>query len=456
MKLYNTLTKQIDSIEKMDGSMHIFVCGPTVYDYSHIGHAKTYIQFDALIRTLRYFDYDVTYLQNITDIDDKIIARAQETNKPWHDISQEFEAEYLEDMKQLKNTSVDTYARATDHIADIISQVQQLLKKNHAYVIDKDGIYFEIDTFEEYGKLSGRTDIKQHDSQSRIDQSDQKRGWNDFCLWKFSKPDEPTWDAPFGAGRPGWHIEDTAITEHFFGPQYDLHGGAVDLIFPHHEAEITQMEAASGVKPFVKHWVHTGFLMIDGEKMSKSLGNFYTIKDVLTKGYDIDALRLFMLQTHYRSEINFTFAQLDATQTRFRRWLSVLDLLWQPVERTVHNSDISAIQDSITSSLRNDFNTPQAIAEFEQLIKHIDTYGVTAKEKDAISATIQTISAPLGVSLATTDISSDVKKLLAERQSAREDKDFDTADAIRDQLASEHQISVKDKNDRQIWQRVRT
>ncbi len=454
MNLYNTLTKKIEPIKQTNESLDIFVCGPTVYDFSHIGHAKTYIQFDALIRTLRFFAYDVNYLQNITDIDDKIIARSKEQKKPWQDISREFEKAYLDDMKLLGNTSVDTYARATDHMEDIISQVQRLLKKNHAYVIDGDGIYFEISTFAEYGKLSGRTDIQQHDAESRIDQSDKKRGWNDFCLWKFSKADEPTWDAPFGAGRPGWHIEDTAITEHYLGPQYDLHGGAVDLIFPHHEAEITQMEAASGKKPFVKHWAHTGFLMIDSEKMSKSLGNFYTIRDVLAKGYGADVLRLFMLQTHYRSEINFTFDQLDATQNRLNRWLSTLDLLWQPRDSDTPTFDIQSIQDDIQNSLREDFNTPKAIAHFEKLIKHIDANGITSDSHEDTVEVVHTITATLGINLDTTDISNEAKKLLNKRQKARNNKDFALADTIREQLASTFQIAVNDSSDRQTWHRI--
>jgi len=242
MKLYNTLSKKIEEFKPLnDKGVNLFVCGPTVYDLSHIGHAKTYIQLDILARVLKALEYEVFYLQNITDIDDKIIARAKEKSISWDALARHFEGEYLKDMEALGNVSVAKYVRATDYMVDIIKQVQTLMDKGHAYKID-DGIYFEISTFPEYGKLSGRKEVQENDAESRIDQSGHKRGWNDFCLWKFSKPDEPVWDAPFGKGRPGWHIEDTAITEHFFGPQYDIHGGGVDLIFPHHEAEITQME----------------------------------------------------------------------------------------------------------------------------------------------------------------------------------------------------------------------
>ena len=280
MQFYNTLTRKKEVFAPIeDGRVNLFVCGPTVYDFPHIGNSKTYIQFDILAKSLRYLGYNVFYLQNITDIDDKILNRAKELGIPPKELAEKYEKIYQEDMRVLGIDSVNKYARATDFIPKIIKQIETLLEKGYAYKIP-DGIYFETAKFKNYGKLSGRMELKADDAISRIDEATGKRGWNDFCLWKVEKPGEPSWPSPFGSGRPGWHIEDTAITEANFGPQYDIHGGAVDLIFPHHECEIAQMESASGLEPLVRYWIHTGFLNVDSKKMSKSLGNFKTIRDI--------------------------------------------------------------------------------------------------------------------------------------------------------------------------------
>ena len=283
LKLYNTLTRKKEVFKPIKGKeVKIFVCGPTVYDFSHIGHAKTYTQFDLIVKYLRYLGYKVFYLQNLTDIDDKIIKRANEEKNDPLKLAKKFEEEYKKDMLSLGVDSVDKYARATDYIPEIISQVKRLINKGIAYKIS-DGYYFDLTKFSEYGKLAKRTALEAEDSVSRIDENKEKKNKGDFCLWKFYKPGEPFWESELGKGRPGWHIEDTAITEKEFGPQYDVHGGAVDLIFPHHEAEIAQMESISGKKPLVKYWLHTAFLNIDTKKMSKSKGNFITIRKALKK-----------------------------------------------------------------------------------------------------------------------------------------------------------------------------
>jgi cysteinyl-tRNA synthetase len=463
MKLYNTLTKKVETFTpREDNKVHMFVCGPTVYDLSHLGHAKTYVQMDILARTLKQTYDDVFYLQNITDIDDKIIARADEKNISWQDLRSSFEAEYLQDMSSLNNTSVTQYARATDYIDDIISQVTRLVDGGHAYTIPGDGVYFEISTFPDYGKLSGRTEIKKDDAQTRIDHSDNKRGWNDFCLWKFSKPGEPVWDAPFGTGRPGWHIEDTAISEHFFGPQYDVHGGAVDLIFPHHEAEITQMESISGKVPFVAHWVHTGFLTIDSEKMSKSVGNFYTIREVIEKGYDPLAIRMLMLQAHYRAAMNFTFDNLDAAKNRLANWRNVAalrhqthDTLRDDDEKSTDERSVSlyAASQALVEALRNDLDTPTALAIVDEAFTRLQGAQLDDIHQHSLVQLLQTIDDVLGLNLlgTTQDIDDDAKRIIIERVQVRSNQDWAASDRVRDELLKKG-IAVRDTPHGPIWQ----
>lgn len=453
MKLYNTLTRRVEDIQpRQDGKIQMFVCGPTVYDYSHLGHAKTYTQLDVLARTLRLEGYETFYLQNITDIDDKIISRAAESHISWETLRSQYEAAYYSDMECLGNTSVSQYARATDYLPDIIRQVQTLLDKGHAYQIG-DGIYFEIARFPEYGKLSGRQTVQKDDAQTRIDHSDEKRGWNDFCLWKFSKSGEPTWQAPFGAGRPGWHIEDTAISEHFFGPQYDIHGGAIDLIFPHHEAEITQMEAASGRKPFVRYWVHTGFLTVGSTKMSKSLKNFYTIREVLEKGYDPMAIRLLMLQSHYRSSMDFSWEALDAAQQRWKDLRAMAALQHQPL-RAAHDATTFSVEDvavELAASLTNDLNTPQALAYLSNVSKQLQTVLIDEAMVPRLQLMLKNIDAALGLHLADEpDISAEQKKLISIRETARIAQDWGKSDELRDQLAGEG-IYLRDTPYGAIW-----
>jgi cysteinyl-tRNA synthetase len=449
LQFHNTLTKQKQEFVPLQpGKVNMFVCGPTVYDFSHLGHAKTYVQFDLLTRVLKANGLDVFYLQNITDIDDKIIDRANEKKIAWEELRTTYQTEYLQDMTSLNNTSVTEYVRATDHIDDIIQQVQTLLDKNHAYIIENDGIYFEISSFPEYGKLSGRTEIKENDAQ------------NDFALWKFSKAGEPVWDAPFGAGRPGWHIEDTAISEHFFGPQYDLHGGAIDLIFPHHEAEITQMESASGKSPFVGYWLHAGFLTIDGRKMSKSLHNFYTIREVLEKGYDPMAVRLLMLQTHYRASINFTFENLDAAKNRLLNWRNTAALRHQ-IHDTLDDGDersvaLYATSQAIVEALSDDLDTPEAFRIIDEAFDKMNGTRTNNIHQHALVNLIETIDETLGLQLlkTTPDISDDLKRTILERERAREAKDYKKADQLRAQIEKEG-VTVRDTSSGPIWEYVK-
>ncbi len=436
--LTNTLSRKKERLEPINSKkINLFVCGPTVYDYSHLGHAKTYTQFDFLVRFLRFVGFDVFYLQNITDIDDKILARAKESNIGWKELSQKFEKLYMEDMQRLNNTSVTEYARATDYIEQIVKQVKILIEKGYAYTTD-DGIYFEISKFPDYGKLSGRTELKQGDSVSRIDENKQKKGWNDFCLWKFSKPDEPSWKTEIGEGRPGWHIEDTAIAETFFGPQYEIHGGAVDLIIPHHEAEIAQMEASSGKKPFVRYWLHTAFLMVDGRKMSKSLGNFYTIDDIVKKGYDPLALRYLFLGAHYRDTINFTWDSLQAAQNALERLRSQVNSLKGETSRTVLSEEkeekIEGFRNEFIGALSDDLGTPKALAVLWKMLKS----NIPSADKYDLAATFDEI---LGLKLSEItssklQIPNEIQELMQKREQLRKEGEFEEADKIRDRIIS--------------------
>ena len=454
MKLYNTLTGKTDEVKPLtDKRINMFVCGPTVYDFSHIGHAKTYIQMDVLARTLKAQGFKVFYLQNITDIDDKIIKKSQNENEDYKEISRTYEAEYYKDMAYLNNTSVDLYAKATDYIDDIKRQVQSLLDKNYAYIINGDGVYFEIDRFSSYGKLSKRTEAKEDDAQSRIDQSDKKRGWNDFCLWKFSKPGEPVWEAEFGKGRPGWHIEDTAITEHHFGPQYDIHGGAVDLIFPHHEAEITQMESISGKEPFVKYWVHSGFLNIDGSRMGKSKGNFVTIREILAKGYDPMVIRLLMLQSHYRSSIDFSWDSLDSAAALYKKISAWSDLRFQNFESRDLADGYGSLLKKFENRMQEDLKTPEALAVLNGMIRMVyeDSY---TPDSISIENAVKTIDNYFGLNLLSRkDITAEDKSKIKKRANVRKNKDWIASDTIRDELLSKG-IAIKDTEYGSVWSRV--
>ncbi|MCH8741937.1 cysteine--tRNA ligase [Patescibacteria group bacterium] len=385
LKLYNTLSRKKEVFRPKKGKkVNLFVCGITPYDFAHIGHARTYIVFDMIAKYLREKGFDVFYLQNITDIEDKIIQRAREKKITLKKLARQFEKEYLKDMKILKIDSITKYARATDYIKEIINQVKRLKAKGFAYKI-RGGIYYDISKLKDYGKLSNRTVSQAEDAVSRIDESKEKKNKGDFCLWKLAPyqtysgaGSKPAWPSPWGPGKPGWHIEDTAITEKHFGPQYDIHGGARDLMFPHHEAEIAQMEAISDKVPMVKYWLHAGFLIVKGRKMSKSLGNFITIQDFL-KNSSPRILRFFILKSHYRSPINYTEKKVLQTKQQLERIdefvgkIENFNLYKFPRSRKFEQPSnfkklILATQKGFDMAMENDFNTPSALASVFHLI----------------------------------------------------------------------------------------
>jgi cysteinyl-tRNA synthetase len=470
LKVFNTLTRKKEVFKPMKGKeVKMFVCGPTVYDFSHLGHAKTYIQFDVIVRYLRYKGYNVFYLQNITDLDDKIIERAQREGLTPEALARKFEEEFYKDMKALGISSVTKYARATDYIKEIISQVERLMKKGYAYEIE-DGIYFDLSKFKEYGKLSGRTTLEAEDSVSRIDESVNKRNKGDFCLWKKSKPNEPKWPSPWFEGRPGWHIEDTAITEAHFGPQYDIHGGARDLIFPHHEAEIAQMESISGKKPFVKYWLHTGFLTVEGRKMAKSLGNFVTIRDALKK-YDAETLRVFFVSSHYRSGIDYSEKSLEQAKINLEKLYNTLENLQEAKKRkelTKEEKDfklfIKECKKKFENFMDDDFNTPKALSCLYELSSK--TNALLDKQKGEINKrlaediikTFRELGYIFGI------LQKEVKKekklpkeaeeLIQKREEARKKGDYKTSDEIRKKLREEFGIILEDTPKGVKWKKI--
>jgi len=371
IKITNTLSGKKEIFKPLkDKQVNMFVCGPTVFDVAHLGHARTYIIFDVIVKYLRSRGYDVFYLQNITDVDDKIIKRAAEEKVSWQKIASKYEKLFYQSMRALKVTAVSQYARATDYIPEIISQVEKLLDKGYAYFLE-DGIYYDISKFKDYGKLAKRTRKQAEDGVSRIDDAIGKRNKGDFCLWKKSKPGEPRWNSPWFFGRPGWHIEDTAIAEKYFGPQYDIHGGGRDLIFPHHEAEIAQMEAISGKKPFVKYWLHTGFLTINKEKMSKSLKNFTSVDAFLKNTEDgARVLRLMIIKNHYRSPIEFNEKIVEQAKREIRSFDEFIERLKIVEDKKQKNHlKIEQFQKAFEQAMDDDFNTPKALGVIFTLIK---------------------------------------------------------------------------------------
>jgi cysteinyl-tRNA synthetase len=447
MRIYNTLNKKTEElIPRKPGRIQMFVCGPTVYDLIHIGNARTFVFFDAFSKYLRSKGLEVEYLQNITDIDDKIITKAQTEHKTAKEVAEQYEKEFMTDMSALGVTGVTRYARATDHIPQVIDQVKKLKDKGHAYKT-KDGWYFDVKTFDGYGKLSGRSAEMAEDGVSRIDEGVGKRNKADFCLWKFPLTDnEPAWDSEdFGRGRPGWHIEDTAITEHYFGPQYDIHGGGQDLIFPHHEAEIAQQESASGLEPLVLYWMHVAFLVNKG-KMSKSKGNFTTVRR-LTEQYSKETIRQYLFSADYRSPLEFSEKIIKSSQTAQDNLKKSLQRMAVYAKRGVFDVDapgsaekLTAIKDEIAAALEDNFNTASAIGLLNNLVsvanQIIDEKSFDIKAYDVFKNTVDLLNTTLGIipEITPVDVPSDIQDLVRQREERRIAIDWVGADVIRKQI----------------------
>ena len=439
IKIFNTLSEKKENLPSRR-PLRIFVCGPTVYDNPHIGHARTYIAFDAFAKYLKSRKINIFCLQNITDIDDKIIRRANEQKISALKLAKKFEKEYYR-FEKLAGIKVDKHAPATKYIPQILKQVKTLIKKGFAYKIEGDGYYFNIAKFSDYGKLSHRTALQAEDATSRIDENVQKKNKGDFCLWKFKKgADEPSWETDIGEGRPGWHIEDTAITEYHFGPRYEIHGGGVDLKFPHHEAEIAQQESASGKKPMVKIWMHTGALLADGQKMSKSLHNFITVENFL-KQHSPETLRLMILMNHYRSPFNFKEEvawHVDNSWKRVQNFIYRLYGIKSKLNLKLKiNELINSAEKEFHLAMENDFNTPEALAAVFELINKTETDIKRLNLNDAkkIAKFIIKTFGSMGFKLdKKLKISVQIKARILERELFRKNKQFIQSDALRKEI----------------------
>ncbi len=433
MEVKDTLSSAMKTVETREGKrMNMFVCGPTVQDKPHMGHARTYVFYDVLARYLRYKGIRLFYLMNITDIEDHIITKMQETGRSWEDITTSYSSEFFEIMRRLKNSSVNYYAFATDYIKEIIEQISKLIEMGYAYKIS-DGIYFRVRKFKDYGNLS-KQNLDELRAGARVEVKEEKEDPLDFALWKMKKEGEPSWPSPWGDGRPGWHIEDTAITESIFGPQYDIHGGAKDLIFPHHESEIAQMEAVSGKKPIVRYWIHTGHLNVDDIKMSKSLKNFVTVEDAL-RSYWPEAIRIMMLSMKYSAAVNFEEkAALDAQGNAER-----ISILYHRVSGVPEVKSDWALEmtGKIFAPLENDMNTPEVVREIISFVKDsLARNKLSEQEKGEILYVLSQIEAVIGIvhTVPLPDKSMDI--ILKMRNESRKKGDYGSADMIRDTLKS--------------------
>jgi len=480
MKIYNTLTgKKEEFIALSPNKVGMYACGVTVYDHCHIGHARSAVVFDVIRRYLKYKGFDVKYVRNFTDIDDKIINRAKQEGIAWDAVAGKYTEEYYKDMEMLGVARADTEPKATEHIPEIINIVRGLIEKGFAYEADG-SVYFAVDKFSGYGKLSGR-DKEEMMAGARVGVDERKRNPLDFVLWKRSKEGEPFWDSPWGPGRPGWHIECTAMSIKHLGDSFDIHGGGADLLFPHHENEIAQSEAFTG-KPFAKIWVHNGFITIDKEKMSKSLGNFFTIKEVLDR-YDPEVLRFFLLSTHYRSPIEFSDEQLREAESSLDRYYTtavrINDFLEKEYDTGGEQSKAGKVFEETLLSFRgkfdeamdDDFNTALALGHVFELIREANRFldhkpsgskdsGLPLKTKELLREAGDILNlfkrSPYEWYLSLMKIRSigvsekEILEKIKERREARERKDWHAADAIRKEL-EEKGIILEDKKDRTDW-----
>ena len=465
MKLYNTLTQKKETFVPIEaGKVRMYSCGPTVYNYFHIGNARPFIVFDVLRRFLEYTGYEVTFIQNFTDVDDKIINRSHEEGISPGDVSEKYIQEYFTDADALGIKRASVHPKVSEHMPEIIAMIKTLEEKGLAYNVDGN-VYYHVDAFKDYGKLSKQSidDLK---SGARIDVNDEKHSPLDFALWKKKKDGEPYWESPWGQGRPGWHIECSAMSKKHLGETIDIHGGGQDLIFPHHENEIAQSEGCCG-KPFANYWVHNGYINIDNEKMSKSKGNFFTVRDI-AKTFDLEAVRMFLLMAHYRSPVNFSEPLLQQAASALERLYTAKFQMAFLLENATAETATEAEQTWIDALVKykhdfiaamdDDINTADAIAVIFELVRDLNSNLDATSSQSAIIAgqnLFAELTTVLGLAVKEkeTNLDAAVEDLIAQRQAARKAKDFKRADEIRDELLAQG-IVLEDTREGVKWKKA--
>lgn len=459
MRIYNTMTRKKEEFIPLDkNNVKMYSCGPTVYNYFHIGNARPFIIFDTMRRYLEYRGYGVTFVQNFTDIDDKMIKRANEEGITVKELGDRFIAEYFKDAQAIGIRPATVHPKATENIDAIIDIVKKLVDNGYAYVVDGN-VYFSTKKFKEYGKLSGQP-LEDLEAGARIDVNEHKQDPMDFALWKAKKEGEPAWESPWGEGRPGWHIECSAMANKYLGETIDLHSGGQDLIFPHHENEIAQSECAN-CKPFARYWMHNGYINVNNQKMSKSLGNFFTVRDILEK-YDGEVIRFFMLSAHYRNPINFADTLMEQAKSAVERVYTCIENLEfllsnaedKPCDEELKNK-LCGYKQKFIDAMDDDLNTADAIAAIFDIVYIANTEITSASGKEAIElalSLIRELGGVLGLFEKETkkSLDAEVEELIKKREEARKVKNWAEADAIRDKL-KEMNIVLKDTPDGVKW-----
>ncbi len=445
MQIYNSMTRKKETFKPIhEGKVGIYACGPTVYNFFHIGNARPFIVFDVLRRYLEYRGYEVTFVQNFTDIDDKMIRRANEEGVTVKDVAEKYIAEYFVDAKALGIRPATVHPRATEHIPQIIALIERLMDKGLAYAVNGD-VYYRVRAFPSYGCLCGQN-LEDLENGARVNIGEQKEDPLDFALWKAQKPGEPAWESPWGMGRPGWHIECSAMSTTYLGETFDIHGGGKDLLFPHHENEIAQTSGATG-KPYVNYWMHNGFINIDNEKMSKSKGNFFTVRDI-AKEYDLEAVRMFMLSAHYRSPINFSRELIEAAASSLERLYIARDQL-AFLSKNAQEREPSAAErafmyecgkaeEKFIAAMDDDLNTADALAALFELVRSVHKLPQAGVSRAAVQCgqeKMNAICGVLGLLMKQDDgVSPEVQAMVDERAQARKNKDWKRSDELRDQI----------------------
>lgn len=445
MLIYNSMTRQKEEFKPITpGKVGIYSCGPTVYNYFHIGNARPFIVFDVLRRYFEFLGYEVTFVQNFTDIDDKMIRRANEENTTVLDIAERYIAEYYTDAKALGIRPATVHPRATEHMPQIIALIEKLIAKGLAYE-SKGDVYYRVKTFSDYGCLCGQN-LEDLESGARVSVDEQKEDPLDFALWKAQKPGEPAWDSPWGMGRPGWHIECSAMSTTYLGETFDIHCGGKDLLFPHHENEIAQTSGATG-KPYVHYWMHNGFINIDNEKMSKSKGNFFTVRDI-AKEFDLEAVRMFMLSAHYRSPVNFSREMIEQAQSSLQRLYTARDqlafLASNAKDReaneaeTIFMAECDRAVERFRSAMDDDLNTADALGAMFELVREVHKLSAVDVSRQAVlygQEKLKGMAGVLGLLQKQEEaVSPEVQAMVEERALARKNKDWKKSDELRDAI----------------------